>query len=528
LDATTAQRAVFEVGHLQTIGFEQAAGHGVPAAEVGARTDALRVSDQVVELEGGLLTTARMRDLEVVLEERISTLSRASDRDIPAPAVARAVTQVEERLGDSLTAEQQSAIQVLTGPQRAAVLIGQAGTGKGVVLDASARSEAESGREVFGVAVAGRTAQQLGEASPALQGRVSTLDAFVNRVERGQIEIGARTTVYVDEAGMGDTTRLARLTEVVADRGGAVVLIGDARQLPAIGAGGMFARLTDLAPTAELSDVKRTSDPAEQVAWRALRDGNPALAMAHYRDRGDLHFAATRAEAAEAAVRRYVGLAREHGYEHVALMTDASNQEVLALNLRVQHLRHEAGELSAAAVRLPDRDLAIHEGDRVIWTRAQPIRGQARIETGVRGSVIEVGPERQQLRVRLDGSDREVTVGSDDLDAVGLSYAATTYRLQGATIERAIAVTGGWQTSRESAYVQASRARAGIEWHVARDELSGEEDAAQVDQLAARMRLSRAQVPSLAYPTRTAGLDPDALDREISVQPERDPGVEIR
>jgi conjugative relaxase-like TrwC/TraI family protein len=527
LDAATAQRAVFDVGHLQTIGFEQAAGHGVSAAEVGAQIDALCVSDRVVELEGGLLTTARMRDLEVALEERISTLSRATGRDISALAVARGVTQVVERLGQPLTPEQQSAIRVLTGPQRAGVLIGQAGTGKGVVLDAVARSEAEAGREVFGVAVAGRTAQQLGEASPALQGRVSTLDAFVNRAERRQIEIGPRTTVYVDEAGMGDTTRLARLTEVVADRGGAVVLIGDAHQLPSIGAGGMFARLTEQAPTAELGDVKRTSDPAEQAAWRALRDGNPALAMAHYRDRGDLHFAATRAEAAEAAARRYVGLAREHGYEHVALMTDASNQEVLALNLRVQHLRRGAGELSDAAVRLPDRDLAIREGDRVIWTRAQPIRGEARVENGVRGSVIEVGSERQQLRVRIDGSEREVTVGSDDLDAVGLSYAATTYRLQGATIKRAVAVTGGWQTSRESAYVQASRARAGIEWHVARDELSGEEDAAHVDQLAARMRLSRAQVPSLAYPTRAVGLDADALDREISVQPGRGPGVEI-
>ena len=52
------------------------------------------------------------------------------------------------------------------------MLIGPAGTGKGVVIDAAAQAEREAGREVYGVAVAGRTAQRLGEASqPSKAGR---------------------------------------------------------------------------------------------------------------------------------------------------------------------------------------------------------------------------------------------------------------------------------------------------------------------------------------------------------------------
>ena len=51
-----------------------------------------------------------------------------------------------------------------------------------------------------------------------------------------------------------------RLNEVVEHSGSKLVAIGDAAQLPSIGAGGMFARLGDIAPSAELSNIRRTLD----------------------------------------------------------------------------------------------------------------------------------------------------------------------------------------------------------------------------------------------------------------------------
>ena len=53
-----------------------------------------------------------------------------------------------------------------------------------------------------------------------------------------------RSTVYFDEGGMADTRRLDALSEVVERSGGKLVVIGDARQLPAIGAGGLFEELS--------------------------------------------------------------------------------------------------------------------------------------------------------------------------------------------------------------------------------------------------------------------------------------------
>src|ERR1017187_1865798 len=108
-----------------------------------------------------------------------------------------------------------------------------------------------TGHRTFGIAVSGSTAQRLGQDSPALAGQTLTLDALVARVERGQLDVDEHTTIYFDEAGMADTSRLERLTETVQRTGAKLVAIGDGAQLPSIGAGGMFDRLTQLAPSAQ-------------------------------------------------------------------------------------------------------------------------------------------------------------------------------------------------------------------------------------------------------------------------------------
>lgn len=78
---------------------------------------------------------------------------------------------------------------------------------------------------------------------------------------------------------MGDTRRLDRLTETIEQSGAKLVLVGDAAQLPSIGAGGMFDRITTSMPVIELQQVHRTLDPAEQRAWADLRAGRSDRAM---------------------------------------------------------------------------------------------------------------------------------------------------------------------------------------------------------------------------------------------------------
>jgi hypothetical protein len=75
---------------------------------------------------------------------------------------------------------------------------------------------------------------------------------------------------------MAGTPDLARLVHQVSDRGGHVRLIGDDRQLAAIGAGGALRDLARTVGAVTLEETVRFSDPAEAAAARRLRGGDPA------------------------------------------------------------------------------------------------------------------------------------------------------------------------------------------------------------------------------------------------------------
>ena len=103
--------------------------------------------------------------------------------------------------------------ETITGPGGVAVLVGRAGTGKGVTLAAAARAWQLEGKEVIGTAIAGATAQRL-QADAKLD-RSFTTDGLLGGVEKGHIELGPGSVVIMDEAGMGDTERLARLVKMM-------------------------------------------------------------------------------------------------------------------------------------------------------------------------------------------------------------------------------------------------------------------------------------------------------------------------
>ena len=522
----TQERATFSDRELRAAVIEQGVGELAPE-RAAQRAQALLAAGEVVELEDGRMTTREVREMEQAITARIRGMWASEHAGVEERARERAAREVAERIGGELSAEQREAVRVLGGRERVAVLVGDAGAGKGVVIDTAARAEQHSGRETLGVAVSGSTAERLGQDSPALEGHTMTLDSLVARARSGDIELGEQTTVFFDEAGMGDTRRLDALTWTVDESGGKLVLIGDARQLPAIGAGGMFEEVERDAPTVRLQEVRRTSDPGERQAWADLRAGRAEEAMAHYQSRGQLHFADTRDETVEAAVRQWAELAEREGAREVALMSDASTGEIDRMNARAQHLRAERGELGEQEVQLPDVAYGVREGDRVAFIAQHRPEDGRRVENGTRGEVLAVDPDEQRIRVLTDGQRQVTLSGEQELCSVRLSYAQHLYRQQGATVQRAVVVTGGWQTSQEGAYVEASRAREGTDWHVAREDLGTEGvDAERVGRLAQLMRASRGQIPSVAFAAARAEDVGQELERSTARQLARDTGLQ--
>jgi conjugative relaxase-like TrwC/TraI family protein len=136
----TEQHAVFEERDLRAVALEQAAGEMAPDKALAVARAMVR-DRRVLTLEGGRMTTLAVRAQEQAIERRATQLAQPAGRDVGDTARENAAREAAERIGGPLSPEQHHALEVLTGPERAAVLVGPAGTGKGVVIDAAARAE---------------------------------------------------------------------------------------------------------------------------------------------------------------------------------------------------------------------------------------------------------------------------------------------------------------------------------------------------------------------------------------------------
>ena len=526
LEEVTRERATIDNRELRAKAYELAAGTCRPA-EADRLVDELARSGELLRLEDGMWTTRRLRELE---QATVETAERRADQNA-APLSEASLQQSRREIGReihaSLTSEQRQALETITGPGAVSLLVGRAGTGKGVVLSTAARAWQLEGYEVIGTAVAGATAQRLGE--EASLDSSFTADGLCNGVEQGRIDLSPKTVVVMDEAGMADTERLARLAELAARSHSKLVLAGDAAQLGPIGAGGLFAQLEGRVPGAELSEVHRAHHDWERQAWEQVRSGEPGPALAQYQAHDRLRIHDTRAQAAEAMVADWDKARRSLSAGRAVMITDASNAERDQINALAQQRRAAAGELGSELVELPGKPYGLRAGDEVIFSAQLQVPGERRVENGIAGTVVDADRDKDRVTVEThEREPREVKVNTGAFSDLSLGYAVHVYKAQGITAESADVLIGGWQTDREGAYVALSRARERTQVHVSREDL-GEAgmNLGAIERLGERMRRSSAQEASIAREVDEQAMERRRIDREIDRDQDLDRGLGI-
>jgi conjugative relaxase-like TrwC/TraI family protein len=523
----TRERTMVETRELEARAFELAAGVERPEAAREHLTG-LQQSGELVQLEGGWWTTRELRELE---QQALDTArERSSERVGVASTGAReaGIEAAAERHGHALTEEQAQALEMITGEGGVVVLVGEAGTGKGVVLDAAREAWERDGQRVIGTAIAGATAQRLG--ADAGIGETMTTDSLIRRVEHDRLKLDRNTVVVIDEAGMADTRRLARLIEITDRSDSKLVLAGDQAQLSPIGAGGLFAELKDNVPTAQFSEVHRAKHDWERDAWGQLRQGDAERALGEYPDRGRLHIEETRADAGQRMVNDWAATRAAHPDDRVVMLTDASNHELDQLNKQAQEKRLDAGELGAQTVDLPGRPYGLRFGDEVIFSAQHRVPGEARVENGTRGQVFAARERDSNVVIRTqEPRPRYVEVSTREFDGLRLAYAQHVYKAQGLTTDRSLVLTGGWQTDRETSYVALTRARERTDVYTSREDLGHAGiDTDAIGRLAERANQSHAQQASITRaeidePIRRHSPEPtfgDRLQAALDHQPD--------
>lgn len=177
------------------------------------------------------------------------------------------VAAYETGEGIALNDEQRLAIHT-SAANALSLIVGGAGVGKTTVLKALYKVYDETRTRIFQVALAGRAAKRMLEAT----GRpASTIASFLKTAK--EEDLAGRCVLVVDEASMVDIITMSRLCEMLPPHV-RIVLAGDTAQLMPVGPGLVLHALARVAgiPKVELKVVKRYGGEIA-LAAQAVRDG---------------------------------------------------------------------------------------------------------------------------------------------------------------------------------------------------------------------------------------------------------------
>ena len=200
--------------------------------------------------------------LEQAVKDMAQSMAADTGRGIPEESVRQ---KVETLLagGYPLSQEQSLAIRHATVKGgRVAVIEGAAGSGKTTTLRPITDLHREHGYEIVPTAVAWRTAVALGDDCDA---RPFCVDKLLKLAAKEQVEIGPKTLIVVDEAGMLSTRQAHHILQVCERHGAKVVFAGDTRQQQPVEAGPGLRLIRDVAGSVRVDRIRRQKADLEDV-----------------------------------------------------------------------------------------------------------------------------------------------------------------------------------------------------------------------------------------------------------------------
>ncbi len=380
---------------------------------------------------------------------------------------------------------QRAVMDQLGGGGRLAVAIGVAGSGKSTLLKPLVDAWKQDGRDVHGIALAWRQADDLADAGINAR-QTRAVEAFLRSVEKGKTQLGVKSVVVIDELGLLGTRQLNALLRAQKEHGFQIVGIGDPKQMQSVEAGTVIELLRrglgeKAVPVLESS--VRQAEQEERETTLMFRNGQAAEAVARKHANGTLRIVPGDYEE---NVRAVVELWQERrianaGRDRFSLSVSApTNHDAHQLSMAIRDHRRELGEIgpdkrvvqaTAAGEGARTYDLALAAGDRVRLferTNARFLDTNTGGNIGRNGTVLEVADVRDEGLVLRTKEGREGLVRWDSLASktngrAMLAYGEvlTTNTSQGSTVsEHIFALPAGSRgVTAFGAYTSGSRHR---------------------------------------------------------------------
>ena len=327
------------------------------------------------------------------------------------------------------------------------ILTGGPGTGKTTTVRGIVALFQKMGLEIVLAAPTGRAAKRMSELTGmeaqtvhrllGMSWNDATHQVTFQKTEKEPLEADA---VIVDEMSMVDLALFSALLRALRP-GTRLVLVGDADQLPSVGAGNVFSDLirSGRVETVFLREVFRQAEQSAIIRnAHAVNLGQPPQLT---NDQGDFFFLCRRD--GERTLSTVVELCRTRLPDHMHIPADQI--QVLSPTRKGPSGTENLNRCLQAALNPPAADKreiqwgerVFRTGDRimqtknnydVLWERPDGTMGTGMFNGDV-GKIVEIDPSGELLVVNFD--DRIATYTLEMLNEVDLAYAMTVHKAQG-------------------------------------------------------------------------------------------------
>ena len=389
--------------------------------------------------------------------------------------VLRAIGEYEREHGMTFSPLQKQA--VLSAVEKGVLVItGGPGTGKTTIINCILSLLSPEGKVLL-AAPTGRAAKRMSEATGEDAKTIHRLLEYSGeeqRFLRNQDNPLKCACVIVDEMSMVDIFLMRSLLRAL--RGGTrLILVGDADQLPSVGAGNVLRDIlaSGAVPSVRLTDIYRQSAES-MIVMNAHRINQGEMPVLN-RKGSDFFFdrrlnqdeaARTIVSLCSARLPAYLNL--KDGFHAIQVMAPAKKGPcgVIALNRLLQDTfnperpRRPQIVFGDQVFRPGDKVMHIKNDYQLAWTTDSGEEGEG-VFNGDVGFVTDVDAEDHSLTVRYD-DERNVTYEYGQLEELELAYCISVHKSQGSEFPAVVMpVTGGPKMllTRNLFYTALTRAR---------------------------------------------------------------------